>query len=147
MPFCTQCGNPVSETASFCTKCGNALRRPTFVAAAPSFEINYVEGTENDFPLAGETITISAAMDTFNNYRKQFAQAAAVMAGNLRDEYCARINDLDSFLTVFPEIYAKHRKPLIDAAMRVLAQADLFDVSPEQFEDQHRRISACAAKM
>ena len=143
MPFCMRCGTQVGDVAAFCHVCGNALKAPDTNAivpvsyVSPNFEVDFVQGKETHFPLAGETITISAPIDAFNNYRKQFSKIANVKAQDLRNEYCACITDLDSFLVLFPELYAKHRKPLIDAAMDVLAKADIYDVSPEQFESQH----------
>ena len=76
-------------------------------------------------------------MDAFNYYRKKFKEFAKIKANDLRGEYCATIRDLDSFLVVFPEIYAKHRKPLLDAAMDLFCKADIYDVSAQQFEESH----------
>ena len=45
--------------------------------------------------------------------------------------------DLDSFLINFPQLYAKHRAPLIENAMNIFFDAGIYDISPEQFEDQH----------
>jgi uncharacterized membrane protein len=35
MPFCTQCGNRVDDTASYCAQCGNAQPRAGATAGAP----------------------------------------------------------------------------------------------------------------
>ncbi|MBE6986415.1 MAG: zinc ribbon domain-containing protein [Ruminococcaceae bacterium] len=140
MPFCTNCGTQVRDTAAFCHECGKAIKKPNAGASASGckdFNIDFAPGKETVFSLCGQLITISPEMDAFNNYRKQFSRIARIKANDLRNEYWARITNLDSFLTVFPEIYSKHRKPLIDTAMRILAQADIYDISPEQFESQH----------
>ncbi len=142
MPFCTNCGTKVSDEAAFCHECGTRIGAPSapVAAAVTSYQapaISLVLGTEASFSLAGQSVVISPEMDAFNRYRKLFSDFAKIKANDLRNEYCARICDLDSFLTIFPEIYAKHRKPLIDAAMNILAEADIYDISPEQFEEQH----------
>ena len=142
MPFCTNCGTKLGDDAVFCHECGTrvgAASEPVVptVASYQKPAISLVKGAEARFTLAGESVVISPEIDAFNRYRKLFSDFAKVKANDLRNEYCARIHDLDSFLTIFPEIYAKHRRPLIDAAMSILSQADIYDISPEQFEDQH----------
>ena len=139
MPFCSNCGKPVGETDVFCSGCGNKLRAPTASVACNSGlpHVDLYSGTQVELPLLSEKIVVSAGMDIFNYYRKWFSVFAKQKAMELRAEYCMRIMDLDSFLTVFPEIYQKHRRPLIDAAMDVLGKAGIYDISLEQFEAQH----------
>lgn len=114
-----------SATISYPETNGNTLSLPLYT------------GTLRVFPLMGEQLTVSAGMDTFNYYRKMFKQFAKAQADALAMEYCARVVDLDSFLIEFPEMYERHRKPLINLAMDLFAQAGIYDLSPEQFENQH----------
>lgn len=139
MPFCGYCGTRLGEADAFCFNCGNATGAPAMpvVRNAPSFRCDLVEGKEHVFPFFGTTMTVTAQMDVFNYYRKWFSQQAKIKAAELRAEYCARIHNLDAFLTEFPDLYKKYRKPLIDAAMSVFAKAEIYDISPEQFEEQH----------
>ncbi len=139
MPFCTRCGKMVGNTDSFCTGCGNRLNQQMVPVRTNTVvsQIELVRGQEVRFPLLSETIVVSREMDVFNTYRKQFSFMAKKKVGELHAEYCARIKDLDSFLIVFPEIYQKHRSPLINAAMEVLYKAEIYDISQEQFEQDH----------
>ncbi len=140
MPFCRWCGNQISDTASFCTQCGKPARTPSAPAAprfTNAFPCEPYWGNETAFSLSDATIIVDPSMDAFNFYRKQFSQFARIKADELRAEYCARIKDLDSFLLYFPQIYQKHRKPLINAAMDVICKSEIYDISPEDFENQH----------
>ena len=142
MPFCTNCGTQLKESAAFCTQCGTPVKQNQNAVipihySAPAFHCDVAEGQEVIFPFFDATIVVSPQMDAFNYYRKQFSKLARAKANDLRAEYCARIKDLDSFLSVFPQIYTTHRKPLIDMAMDIFSKVELYDISPEQFEDQH----------
>lgn len=141
MPFCTNCGTQLRETDAFCTQCGTATGQNRMPVAttnhAIAFHCDMAEGKEMIFPFFDSAVVVSPEMDAFNYYRKQFSKLARKKANDLCAEYRARISDLDSFLTVFPQIYTSHRKPLIDLAMNIFSQAELYDISPEQFEDQH----------
>lgn len=127
MPFCTKCGTKLHDSCKFCIKCGAPVKAA--VPAAPLYQ-----GTEYTFPLLGEVLTVSPQMDAFNYYRKEFRRLARVQANALAREYRVKIYDLDSFLVLFPAMYARFRKPLIHAAMDLLESCDL---SVEQFEEQH----------
>lgn len=141
MPFCMNCGTRLQETDAFCFRCGTPTRSSVPITppaySGPDLHCDLAEGKETVFPFYDTAVVVSPQMDAFNYYRKHFSRLAKRKAAELRAEYCARITNLDTFLTVFPQIYARHRKPLIDAAMEVFAQAELYDISPEQFEEQH----------
>ena len=137
------CGATLGMSDGFCSNCGAPVNTAAQKAPAPTvdyseiFRVELVHGTERRFPLFGETIVVPPEVDVFNYYRKKFSQMAKIKTADLRNEYCARITDLDSFLSVFPDIYAEHRKILIDIAMYVFSLAEYFDISAEQFEEQH----------
>lgn len=141
MPFCLYCGTKLNDADAFCFACGKPTAQPTAPAAAApgygAFPCDFVQGQEQSFPFFGSSIVVPASIDAFNYYRKQFSAIARSKANDLRTEYCYRVVDLDTFLTVFPEIYRKHRKAVIDTAMEVFSKAEIYDISPEQFEDQH----------
>lgn len=135
MPFCTKCGAQLAPENKFCISCGTPTA--AIVPMTPTYRFDLHEGTAHEFPLLGETLTITPGMDIFNHYRKEFRKIARQQAAALRSEYCVAIHNLDQFFTDFPDIYRKHRKPLLDAAMDLLTQAEIYDVSPQQFEDEH----------
>lgn len=143
MPFCTACGCRVGDNDKFCTGCGaptKPIAQNNTVAAPVMHSILDVKaytGVEQSFTFLGKELLISSGMDTFNYYRKAFRAFAQHQARALEAEYRARINDLDSFLIYFPEMYAKYRKPLLDKAMSIILQTGVYDLSAQQFEEQH----------
>lgn len=140
MSFCTKCGNQLDDSARFCTVCGQPVGN-AMVPAAPQVlspvTVSDYTGKEHRFSFAGETLVISPEMDVFNHYRKVFHKLARFHQARLYTDYCTYIKDLDAYLTHFAEMYTIHRQPLLDAAMGVFAQKNIFDISPEQFADQH----------
>ncbi len=140
MPFCSRCGTPHNDNDKFCSGCGQQFNLVAVQPQQPmpvSYSVDLFWGNQYTFPLSGEVLTISKEMDVFNHYRKEFDKLARIQVENLKQEYFYRIYDFDSFVLTFPEIYGKHRQPLIDAAMDVLAKAQIYDISPEQFENDH----------
>lgn len=150
MAFCTKCGTQLKEGANFCAKCGNPVKaaqpveqQAVAVAQQPTpvqMEQNglyFYRGIQRHFPLCGKVVTVSSGMDVFNYYRKTFLNLARIQADALRREYMQRINDLDSFLVYFPEMYSRYRQPLLDLAVDIFPLAGIYDLSPEQFERQH----------
>lgn len=147
MPFCHICGTPMEPTARFCLRCGtpaaqsqpNPQPNPQPAPAFQPVKATLYEGQARDLTFLGVSFTVSPEMDTFNHYRKEFRQFARQQSGLLRSEYFRRVRNLDAFLTDFPVMYTFYRKSIIDAAVDLLGQADLYDISPQQFEDQHSK--------
>lgn len=130
MPFCTKCGTKLEDTCKFCVKCGAPVK-----TVAPIIAVR--DGAEQTFPFLGEVLTISAEMDAFNYYRKEFRKLARIQANELTREYRLKIYDLDSFLVLFLDLYAKHRRKMISAAMGVFFQLGITGFTAEEFEAQH----------
>ena len=156
MPFCIKCGTKLSDTAKFCQKCGNPVApRPQNAgtnqekssqnAGASTgkssqnskIDLSFYEGRGKAFPFMGARLNVSSGMDAFNHYRIEFRKFARSQAGKLREEYNHTVTNLDTFLTQFPGMYAKYRQPLMDAAMDIITAAGIYDLSPQQFEEQH----------
>lgn len=137
----------MGDTDKFCNKCGTpALKSsaPTQVSAPQVVQStsvgNYDEvyvGVERRFPFMGRTLVVSPGMDAFNYYRTAFRAFARQQAAALEADYRRNVTDLDSFLIEFPKLYAFHRKPLIDCAMSIILQSGVYDLSAQQFEEQH----------
>ena len=140
MAFCGMCGSKMGDQDRFCMKCGapapNVIPQSvkTQVATPP---IQAYFGAEQRFTLMGRELFVSQGMDTFNFYRKAFRDLARHHVRALEAEYRARVCDLDSFFINFPEMYSRHRRPLLDCAMAIILQTGVYDLSAKQFEDQH----------
>ena len=146
MKFCNNCGTRLNDQDKFCMNCGTPS---PVVEAAPVVSTAMVQNTQSNLPIGvyfgreqrlsflGRELVISSGMDTFNYYRKMFREFAKRQAEALEVEYRAKIKDLDAFFIEFPEMYAKYRQPLLDCAMGIIIDYDVFDLSAKQFEDQH----------
>lgn len=153
MPYCSNCGTKLEDTHRFCFVCGTPVSQPAApvqaavpaivpaaentVPPADSGDIAFYEGVERTFTLCGLEFRIPAGMDAFNHYRREFRKFSKKQANLLSQECFSSVYDLDSFLINFPQLYAKHRAPLIENAMNIFFDAGIYDISPEQFEDQH----------
>ncbi len=134
MAFCTTCGKSLKEGARFCTNCG----KPTAAATPPiPIHADMYAGEGRAFPLFGDTFPVSPQLDAFVHYRAQFHKLAKVQAAKLSGEYHRTVTNLDQFLTLFPQMYLKHRQPLLEAAMDLLVEYGIYDLSVEQFSQQH----------
>lgn len=134
MPFCRKCGTQLSNDAKFCNQCGTPAAAPQPVQ--PGYQPPY-RGTEYVFPLMGATLVVSPEMDVFNHYRLEFRRLALLQSDKLERDYRASINNLDAFLIDFPNLYCRHRKPLLDYAVGIFLRNEMYDISVQQFEEQH----------
>ena len=100
-------------------------------------EITKNEGQGRSFPFLGDTLIIPRGMDSFIEYRKGFKQNARILQEHLAKDYEANIRNLDQFFVNFPNIYCKYRARLIDSAVRLIIDYDIFDISREEFEAGH----------
>lgn len=141
MAFCTRCGMNLVPHAKFCTRCGAPApvvnTAPPKPATPP--DLSYYAGQEVCLPFLGRTLTISAEMDAFNHYRKEFRKLARIQHESLKQQYFTRVVNLDAFFLDFPVMYEFYRQPMIDGACNILMQAGLFDISMQQFTNEHVR--------
>lgn len=135
MPFCQMCGAQLYSGAKFCQQCGAPAALPE--TNPKPISIALYCGAEKTLSFMGQPLSISAEMDVFNHYRKEFRKFARSQVEALKGAYYRRIQNLDAFLAEFLNLYFYFRKPLIDAALNVLSEAELYDLSPQQFEEQH----------
>ncbi|MBO5341130.1 MAG: hypothetical protein J6A73_00435 [Lachnospiraceae bacterium] len=99
--------------------------------------IPYYEGKDVELELNGEKIFISAEMDAFNFYRKVFRKIAKQASTAFKHQYRYEIRNLDQFLIDFSPLYFSYRRPIIEAAIDILTQAEIYDISLSAFDESH----------
>lgn len=168
MSYCASCGSKLEADVKFCPDCGTPINTfsESSVQAAPvaasdnivssasntmstsapatpmpvsKVHIPLYQGVRREFPFMGRTLVVSAAMDTFNHYRKEFRAHARQAVNSLSVEYTNHVFDLDTFLQNFSIMYGHCRKPLLEAAVNLLPQAGIYDVSLQVFEERHTK--------
>lgn len=155
MSYCGHCGAEQRPGSLFCHNCGspveNASADTSVPAVAPAPEPVFIDtglpfyrGKEQSFSFMGKTLVVSPAMDAFNFYYNAYGEMAAKATYNLRIEYMRHTTCLDIFLMDFPTMYSFYRTPLVEAAMNVLTQAGIYDVSFQMFEETlTKRFCSC----
>ena len=141
MAFCTKCGNQLALSAKFCTRCGAAApgaAQSQSVDQTPP-DLNFYGGQSVSMSFLDRSLNVSAEMDAFNHYRKEFRKLARSQVQSLRQQYFSRVVNLDAFFIDFPVMYDFYRRPMIDAACSILMQAGIYDISVQQFTDEHAK--------
>lgn len=158
MSYCGCCGAEQRPGSDFCHNCGNPVDTSDIASAVPvpislgtvtiDTSLSLYRGEPRTFSFMGQTLSVSPAMDTFNYYYNAYGEMAATALHNLRTEYLHHTTCLDVFLRDFPTLYSFHRKPLVEAAMNVLMQAGIYDVSSQIFEELlSKNFCSCGADM
>lgn len=141
MPFCKYCNSKINEGANFCAKCGKAQNNTAIEVKRSVQDIQTPPaayyGTETHFTFMGRDIIIPAEMDVLNHYRLIFRSLARVASGRLNSVYIKRITHLDAFLTRFDSIYIANRTPVLEYAVNVLTQMNIYDVTFDSLSQRH----------
>lgn len=158
MTYCGCCGAEQRPGSTFCHNCGepvdtsensSAVPAPITLGTVPiDTNLPIYRGKQRIFSFRGRVLTVTPAMDTFNYYYNAYGELAIKALHNLRTEYTHHTTCLDIFLKDFPTLYSFHRRPLVEAAMSVLVQAGIYDVSAQMFEDTlSKNFCSCGADM
>ena len=157
MPICSKCGANQPEGDRFCMSCGNPLVASNTVIESnqiaarevpsnynPQAELLPYTGQERVFTLEGQAFTIPEEMDAFIHYRKSFKHAAKYMIQYVMHDYDAQVRNLDEYFTKFPIMYVHYRRYLVDAAVKILVNYEIYDISREEFElELNKEFSKC----
>lgn len=152
MNNCTKCGKELVEGAAFCMGCGTPVSVATqtkttitigldeaeFQAVLAETVFHSTHGTDKIFPLNGKELHITADMDAFNEYRLNFRNMAKLCADTAAREYTAKVNNLESFIDYFPDIYSKYLDVMGDKAIDILISESIFSITRDEFLDQHK---------
>lgn len=145
MIYCSKCNAPLKETFRFCNMCGASVAQTVqsnneLVVAStkkPATGTSLYTGSKRTFTFRNTIINISSGMDAFNHYRKVFKVIAREQANKLKAEYVNHITNLDLFLRDFFPMYLRHRDRLIQMSMDIFLQAGIYDISEQEFTEQH----------
>ena len=96
-----------------------------------------LSGEEKQFTLQGNTFSVSANFDTAMQYRNQFKEAARYYADRFKYKYQCCVNDFDTLLHYFPEMYYEGLAPMLHRAYSLLLPFGLFSISIDSFSDNH----------
>lgn len=153
MSFCKNCGKELQEDARFCSRCGTPidvqinsletnieqLSKETYVPQSIEDDLlKPIDGAERVFILRNKNLVISKDMDEFNSYRIKFREMAKKCSDNAVHEYLDKINNFDTFMGLFIDIYESHLKLLTKKAFDILISKEIYDITYDDFHNQHK---------
>lgn len=94
-------------------------------------------GTAKTLTLCGEELQIMQEMDVFNSYRLTFRNLAADCAECVKAEFEKRINNLNTYIQIFPNLYRHYLDIMIGKAMEILSAEQVWSATPESFSKDH----------
>lgn len=95
------------------------------------------EGQEKTFQFLGESISISKELDTCIQYRKEFQDTANYYTDRFKYKYFACVNDFDTLIHYFKDMYAEGLDPMMYRAHSLLLPFGVFDIDKNTFNDLH----------
>lgn len=95
------------------------------------------EGTEKTFSVNGKNLIVPARLDTYMEYRKRFKRLAKACSDKAAEEYIASVNDLESFMNKFPDIYKNNLKTVAEKAVDILISEGIYTVSADDLQNLH----------
>ena len=137
------CGNSFNPSSQASQNSQLAVNQESTIYN-PLPELIPYEGQERMFSLSGQYFVVSDEMDAFIHYRKVFKNAAKYMAQYVMHDYDAQVTNLDEYLTKFPIMYVHYRRYLVDAAVKILVNYEIYDIAREEFEmELGKEFSKC----
>lgn len=109
----------------------------------PSYSIPVPEqwapltGNAKEFTLEGSIIRISANLDTCMKYRKGFKECANYYTEQFKFNYQNCVEDFDSLVHYFSDIYLEGLMPMLQRAYSLLLPFGIFSVDMETFTSKH----------
>lgn len=94
-------------------------------------------GEEQRFTIENSEIVFSKELDNCLKYKKQFESAAQYYLDRFKFRYQQCINDFDSFIFYFNDIYLEGLIPMTHRAYSLLLPFGVFNMSIESFASQH----------
>lgn len=100
-------------------------------------KIEFYEGSDTTFTLNGKQIVIPANLDTFNYYRSKYRRLAKVCADEFVERYIATINDYDSFMEMFLQLYDEYLHIPVQNAVDILISSGVYTYTTDSFKTEH----------
>lgn len=102
-----------------------------------SSSLSIESGEERFFKIQGEVISFSADKDAYNKYRSFYYKIANVCGQMFKSEYFSVVNDCDSFLTNYLNLYKKYLNRIIEKTISILLKAGIWTESIDTIMAKH----------
>lgn len=109
---------------------------PSYEAEEPP-EWNQKNGSQRIFPFAGESIIVPEALDSCILYKQDFLETADYYAERFKYKYSVCVNDFDTLVHYFEEMYTEGLIPMLVRACSLLLPFGVFDAEIGEFTDLH----------
>ena len=96
-----------------------------------------IEGQNKSLAFLDKNIIVSAEKDAFNSYRLAFRNLAIKYSNKFIYEYNILVNNLESFVEYFPDIYLSNLEYLIRISTDVFAAENVWTQTYDTFLQQH----------
>jgi hypothetical protein len=94
-------------------------------------------GVAKTFTLCGEELQIPQEMDVFNSYRLTFHKLAADCTECVKAEFEKRINNLNTYIQIFPNLYRHYLDLMLGKAMEIMVAEGVWSATTESFSKEH----------
>lgn len=94
-------------------------------------------GEGKTFTLCGNELQIPQEMDVFNSYRLTFRKLAVDCAECVKAEFEKRINNLNTYIQIFPNLYRHYLDLMIGKAMEIMVAEGVWSATTESFSKEH----------
>lgn len=94
-------------------------------------------GAVKEFKLDGHTISVSENLDACMKYRKDFKTLAEYYTEQFKYMYQSCVDDFDSLIHYFSDIYLEGLMPMINRAYSLLLPFGIFSIDIETFTSKH----------
>lgn len=96
-----------------------------------------LEGERQEFNFAGNTISFPKELDTCMRYRKYFKKAAEFYAARFAFKYQHCVEDFDTLVHYFTDMYGEGFRPMCTRAYSLLLPLGVYSANLESFAQKH----------
>lgn len=96
-----------------------------------------LEGERQEFNFAGNTISFPKELDTCMRYRKYFKEAAEFYAARFAFKYQHCVEDFDTLVHYFTDMYGEGFRPMCTRAYSLLLPLGVYSANLESFAQKH----------
>ena len=96
-----------------------------------------LEGERQEFNFAGNAISFPKELDTCMRYRKYFKEAAEFYAARFAFKYQHCVEDFDTLVHYFTDMYGEGFRPMCTRAYSLLLPLGVYSANLESFAQKH----------